>query len=357
MSKSSKIVCASMVVVFSMSAGAAERPPPQRLPDLPERMEKGFDLYPKRVVDAMSTKRSRDAAEAARKAATDAARGEFPSIAPEELRWRFVTTVTVAFNGGNESAYRLIEKAAREWTGHVPHFNLSFRAPDGRFRHWSDKDAPERPVADVRISFDGSGYWSLVGTQAKSTVPGNEATMNLGDIATVAAAYASPDREAAWLKTYAHSVVLHELGHVFGLAHEHFQASCQNDMKLKFDAGYSQTFDSKGQFIPDAAKRSPGIFLWYQGYPYSTVDQNQLRKNITLAGYVASFEDPAELRWISSGMDGQSVMLYWYPEYLFVSGSESPCKNLGDGKTGQTVYATHLSRHDVEAFVGFYGKI
>ena len=61
--------------------------------------------------------------------------------------------------------------------------------------------------ADIRISFRGSGYWSVIGTAAKR-VPKNEQTMNLQFGSGVT------DNEVQ-------RVTLHEFGHALGLLHEH----------------------------------------------------------------------------------------------------------------------------------------
>lgn len=61
--------------------------------------------------------------------------------------------------------------------------------------------------ADIRVSFRGSGYWSVIGTAAKR-VPKNEQTLNLQFWSGV------PDTEVQ-------RVTLHEFGHALGLLHEH----------------------------------------------------------------------------------------------------------------------------------------
>ncbi|MBD3919070.1 hypothetical protein H8B09_09915 [Paenibacillus sp. PR3] len=60
----------------------------------------------------------------------------------------------------------------------------------------------------VRISFDNSGYWSVIGTDILS-VPQDKATMNLGGLQVD-----TPDREFR-------RVVRHETGHTLGFMHEH----------------------------------------------------------------------------------------------------------------------------------------
>jgi hypothetical protein len=65
-------------------------------------------------------------------------------------------------------------------------------------------------TGDVRISREGSGYWSYLGTDIQS-IPSNRPTMNLE-----AFSMSTPESEY-------HRVVRHETGHTLGFPHEHMR--------------------------------------------------------------------------------------------------------------------------------------
>lgn len=111
--------------------------------------------------------------------------GRSRAVAPKQKKWANGSLLRIKFLGGSADDRRLVEKHAPEWTDHA---NLQFEFTD-------------LPNADIRISFDtGDGAWSYVGTD-NSNIPLHAATMNLG-----------------WVDK---DVILHEFGHMIGLAHEH----------------------------------------------------------------------------------------------------------------------------------------
>ena len=67
-------------------------------------------------------------------------------------------------------------------------------------------------TGDVRISREGSGYWSYLGTDIQS-IPKNRPTMNLQEFTM-----STPDSEYR-------RVVRHETGHTLGFPHEHMRRS------------------------------------------------------------------------------------------------------------------------------------
>ncbi len=145
--------------------------------------------------------------------------------------------ITVAFNGGDDSLRQEIAAAASEWTKYG-HFEFDFKDPsNGVFREWSPSDTDYK--ADIRVSFNQAGYWSLVGTDSIDKIarkPG-QASMNFGQFTSQL-----PDD---W-KT----VVMHEFGHALGLQHEH-QApvgGCDADWKWEDDPGYVLTTDAYGWY-------------------------------------------------------------------------------------------------------------
>ena len=79
-------------------------------------------------------------------------------------RWTPGRTVRVAFLGGNEQLHRDIEDATRVIT-EACNLKLDFRAaPGGAYRTWSEQDTEHE--AEIRVSFDMGGYFSLVGTDS-----------------------------------------------------------------------------------------------------------------------------------------------------------------------------------------------
>jgi len=111
--------------------------------------------------------------------------GQLEAMVEIEKRWSNGITIDISFIGGTSAQHEEVKKHAVKWTQHA---NLNFNFVDD-------------PAATIRISFDtNNGAWSYVGTDNLSVpVPG--ATMNLG-----------------WVDE---GVILHEFGHMIGLAHEH----------------------------------------------------------------------------------------------------------------------------------------
>ncbi len=113
------------------------------------------------------------------------ARGPARAISPLGKLWMNGSTLRVRFLGGTASQQNTARQQANWWTQYA---NLTF-------------DFNNAPNAEIRISFDANdGAWSYIGTDATS-IPANQATMNLGFL----------DGGTAG----------HEFGHAIGLAHEH----------------------------------------------------------------------------------------------------------------------------------------
>jgi hypothetical protein len=107
-------------------------------------------------------------------------------------RWRAGRTIRVRFLEGEPSVQSKVEKIAKQWEKHA---NI-------RFDFVQDGDA------EIRISFQPSGSWSYIGTDALS-IPRGQATMNYGWLTPT-----TSDEEYS-------RVVLHEFGHALGCIHEH----------------------------------------------------------------------------------------------------------------------------------------
>lgn len=249
------------------------------------------------------------------------------------LAWKGQKRVTVAFRGGSDELYSLIEQTAKEWTALGGELELSFQDESGHYRQWSKSDTS--PVANIRISFEGGdegGYWSLLGVLAKNVEP-NEATMNYEGFPEALRKYFHDQNATEWAKSYAHTVILHEFGHALGLSHEHFNPECQKDLKM------------------DA------IVEYLMGPP-NNWSEEQARFNMDAEYYLRILGKQAgahESKVVTSATaDRASVMLYVFPVNYYVSGEKSDCRPVGDSGND---YPTKLSTGDSEFYLANYKSI
>jgi hypothetical protein len=232
--------------------------------------------------------------------------------------WTPGQTVRVAFLGGSPELHARIEQATQPIT-EAANLTLDFRDGDV-YRVWRTDD--EEYAAEIRVSFDEQGYFSLVGVDSVNpsiglphgTVGGRpyQRSLNLGgyDVAL-------PQR---WEGT-----VRHEFLHALAFHHEHqnMRGPCEAAFRWEDDPGYQPTRDQRGAYVPDPAGRRPGIYTYLSGFPNgwsrAKVDHN-LRTDT---------DDPT----VSSGpFDPASVMLYRFPA-LFYRTQPSACAPAGDGQS------------------------
>jgi hypothetical protein len=233
------------------------------------------------------------------------------------LRWIPGSTIRVAFLDGDDGLHADVATATRQITD-ACNLTLDFGVDGtGHHRRWSVHDTEYQ--AEIRISFDLDGYWSLVGTDSTDESVGmtsepaggraGQRSMNLGGFAA--------DRPAGWIGTVRHEF-LHALG--FEHAHQNLRGPCESDFRWEDDDGYVPTQDSDGVFGPDAAGRFPGIYTYLAGAPNywarDTVDSN-LR---------AEESDDA----VAGPFDRASVMLYRFDSHFYKS-DPSPCAPTTDG--------------------------
>jgi V8-like Glu-specific endopeptidase/endonuclease/exonuclease/phosphatase family metal-dependent hydrolase len=233
--------------------------------------------------------------------------------------WTPGQTLRVAFLGGSTELHRYIADACRVIQDSCNiQLDFGLDPTTGRYRTWSTGDAQYR--AEIRVSFDQIGYFSLVGTDsiaadigaAGSTVGGRPGQRSLN------LARFDVNRPQDWKGT-----VRHEFLHALAFHHEHqnLRGPCQQDFRWEDDAGYVRTKNVRGVFVNDAQGRRPGIYTYLSGAP-NRWERPKVDFNLRSAdqgGLTAGPFDPA------------SAMLYRFPP-LFYRHANSPCMPTSDGQ-------------------------
>ena len=233
-------------------------------------------------------------------------------------RWIPGQTLRVGFLGGSQELHRDIAEATREIT-EACNIKLDFGEDgNGQFRRWTEQDMDY--AAEIRVSFDNAGFFSLVGTDSidrisdhNSRIGGrpHQCSLNLGGFTV--------QRPSTWRGT-----VRHEFLHALAFHHEHqnMRGPCQESFRWEDDQGYEPTRNGNGTFVTDARGLRPGIYTYLAGAPNfwnrAKVDHN-LRA-----------EDRPGL--VPSAFDAASVMLYRFPP-IFYKRLPSPCAPVGPGQS------------------------
>lgn len=271
------------------------------------------------------------------------AAGGLEFLVSDIARWLPGSTVRVAFLDGDSQLHADIEAATAQITD-TCNLTLDFRA-NGGYRRWAPTDTDY--AAEIRVSFDQGGYFSLVGTDstdrtigaAGGPVGGNpgQRSLNLGGYAV--------SRPQGWEGTVRHEF-LHALG--FHHSHQNMRGTCEGEFRWDDDAGYVPTKDPRGVFIPDASGQRPGIYTYLAGppnrWPRAKVDHN-----------LRTEDDPDT---IAGPFDRKSVMLYRFPGFFYKS-APSSCAPSGDGinlSEGDKRGLAVLYPHTVEELAGLQAR-
>lgn len=233
-------------------------------------------------------------------------------------RWRPGSVVRVAFLDGGATLHAKVAEATEQITDACAiELDFGFDEKTDQFRRWTTKDTDY--AAEIRVSFDRGGFWSLVGTDstdADISDPVNgigggpgQRSLNLGGFAT-----ALPN---GWQGT-----VRHEFLHALAFHHEHqnMRGPCENAFRWDDDPGYVPTRDNRGVFVPDPFGRRPGIYTYLAGEPNNwsraKVDHN-----------LRTVESPDV---VAGPFDSDSVMLYRFQPFFYRT-NPSPCAPTGNG--------------------------
>lgn len=241
-------------------------------------------------------------------------------VVEDLLRWQVGQTVRVAFLGGDTQLHRDIAEVTREITDSCNiNLDFGFNEQTGTFRKWSTNDQEYK--AEIRVSFDQSGFFSLLGTDSINSnisMPGqpvggrpNQRSLNLGGFHV--------QRPRTWLGTTRHEF-LHALA--FHHEHQHPGGGCTDEFRWQDDPGYQPTRNADGVYVNDEQGRRPGIYTFLAGAPNfwnrAKVDHNLRRL------------PPEGLT--TGNFDRASIMLYRFPP-LFYRSSPSPCAPSGNGQS------------------------
>lgn len=233
-------------------------------------------------------------------------------------RWTPGMNLRVAFLDGSGELHGDIAEATRQITDSC-NIDLDFGLDEhtGEYRRWTEDDTEY--AAEIRVSFDQSGYWSMVGTDSTDPTLGPpnaphggrpwQRSLNLGGYTV--------QKPANWEGTVRHEF-LHALA--FKHAHQNMRGPCEEDFRWHDDEGYVPTMDGDGRFVPDADGRRPGIYTYLAGFP-NFWSKAKVDHNLRVADEQTS---------VAGRFDNASVMLYRFAPFFYKT-SPSACAPVGNG--------------------------
>jgi hypothetical protein len=218
-------------------------------------------------------------------------------------RWTPGQTIRVAFLSGDATLHQDVADATKQITD-VANLVLDFGFDPATGRARAFTEADTEYAAEIRVSFDKPGFFSLVGTDSNNPQIGagrigggpNQCSLNLGGFTT--------QRPPNW-----QGVVRHEFLHALGFlhAHQNMRGPCEAGMRWEDDPGYVRTQDPRGAFVVDAAGLRPGIYTYLSGFP-NFWSKQKIDFNLRTQ------EDPST---VAGPFENGSVMLYRFPALFY----------------------------------------
>lgn len=210
--------------------------------------------------------------------------------------WSSGQTLRVCFYGGDSVVHELVSKTAEEWEKHM-NLDLDFGVAGNR----RNCDIQQNGISQIRVGFDGNGYWSAVGTDSARRINPYMPSMNLqgfhfkyfnGSNFTEDNVYESASEIDK-------GVIRHEFGHAIGLLHEHQNTNlnCWNELR-------------RDPEDPD------NVYAYYRKkYRWG---RSKVERNLGLA----TISDPDA---VSGKIDSESIMTYVIPATILSDGTDSKC--------------------------------
>jgi hypothetical protein len=193
------------------------------------------------------------------------------AVVQTTLRWPGGRASVCFFDGG-QSAREHVAQVALGWITSTS-LQLDFGPPNNR------RTCDPANPSNIRVSFRGSGYWSYVGTQAKS-INAYKQTLNLEGM------------DKSFFSSQDDGTIKHEFGHAIGFEHEHQSPVAGCDKEFNWTYLYTSL-----------------------GWSKDEVDRNmkQLSVSSSLSGLLVTAFDRA------------SIMLYSLPQAAFTDPAHATC--------------------------------